>query len=78
MLRKLKAIKGNLVLSRIEALQDFGLGVNRLCCGCKYLFENCVLGEHDKRRQFCLKITPAIISRKIKSVYIYAEEKEIL
>jgi len=78
MLKKPKAINGTLVLVRVEASQDLRLGGNRLCCGCKYLFENCDLGGHDKRRQFCLKVTPATISRKIKFVYIYVEEKEIL
>lgn len=55
MLRKPKAINGTLVLVRVEVSQDFRLGGNRLCCGCKYLFENCVLSGHDKKRQFCLK-----------------------
>ena len=78
MLKKPKVINGTLVLVRVEASQDFGLVGNRLCCGCEYLIKNCVLSGHDKRYQFCLKVTPATISRKIKFVYIYAEEKEIL
>ena len=83
MLRKLKAIKGNLVLSRVEASQDLDLGGNRFCCGCKFNDDRCVLDLHNNNIQnrdaydFCSHITP-ISQRNRKFVYIYAKEKEIL
>ena len=85
MLRKLKAIKGNLVLSRVEASQDLDLGGNRFCCRCKYLInDHCGLDldnniQNKDAYDFCIHITPSPISqRNRKFVYIYAEEKEIL
>lgn len=93
MLRKLKVIKGDLVLSRVVASQDLSLGGNRFCCGCRYLNDEnecCNLYSLDNNTiqnrdayDFCTLITPSPTSLLLsqiyrKFVYIYVEEKEIL
>lgn len=85
MLRKSKAISGNLILTRVKASLDRSLGGNMYCNNCIYYSDcRCELNENNNYNayQFCIKITPGPVpvigcwDRKF--VYIYVEKKEIL
>ena len=83
MLRKLKAISGNLILTRVKACLDRSLGGNMYCKNCMYYSGcRCELNKNNnyKAFQFCIKITPSpgIGGWDRKFVYIYVEKKEIL
>jgi hypothetical protein len=77
MLKKQKAIKGKLILTRLW--KEFKV----YCChGCKYCTDDeyCTLRITDEKLDmdmynFCVRITPPVNYYTINYIYIYAEEE---
>ena len=90
MLKKRKAIKGNLILTRVirsikfKEAEDLDEADKFYCTGCKYITDSirCVVLDYNNNEdrvihRFCCKISPSLRDTKgnNKIVYIYAKEE---